>query len=473
MKTLPLRFTERALRVVLLGFIATALLSSASAQVHHYYISPNGSDSNDGSQARPWKTVAHANGSISLGSSGTCAADSDWFSETAAACIHLMSGTYNTSGVTLSNGGASESQRVVYVADAKWGAVFLEGGSTVADFFLTGDYLTLAGIDVSSATGSTKQVNLYVLESNGAHNHFIGNRVHDGALGPCTGQGGAGIADLDDATDTTVSGNWVFNMGPGGASTPGNCRTVRGIYMARKSTITNNVVFNNSENGIAVTHNSSNSVISGNTVFNNGGYGTGLNGWSDGSGSTTATCCAPGGALNGLGDGITIAADPGVTQSNVVVTNNIVYNNGAANGKSTSSQTCGILLGRQGGSVTGAMVSNNLVVNTTTGNPKVSGGIPCGSNFAPVQGFGNNGNTITGTIVSNPQFVNYQPNGSGDYHLASGSPAVWVGTTQGSAKVDFESAPRHSPPSLGAFEFVTTNAGDGPAAPSGLTAVVQ
>ena len=38
--------------------------------------------------------------------------------------------------------------------------------------------------------------------------------------------------------------------------------------------------------------------------------------------------------------------------------------------------------------------------------------------------------TLVNTITSNAQFVNYQADGSGDYHLTSSSPCIDAGTSQ-------------------------------------------
>ena len=52
------------------------------------------------------------------------------------------------------------------------------------------------------------------------------------------------------------------------------------------------------------------------------------------------------------------------------------------------------------------------------------------------------GNTASGTITSDAQFVNYQQNGSGDYHLKSTSPAIDAGTSVGAPSTDFDGNPR-------------------------------
>src|SRR5439155_24189933 len=52
------------------------------------------------------------------------------------------------------------------------------------------------------------------------------------------------------------------------------------------------------------------------------------------------------------------------------------------------------------------------------------------------------GNPASGTITSDAQFVNYQQDGSGDYHLKSTSPAIDAGTPVGAPSTDFDGNPR-------------------------------
>jgi hypothetical protein len=52
------------------------------------------------------------------------------------------------------------------------------------------------------------------------------------------------------------------------------------------------------------------------------------------------------------------------------------------------------------------------------------------------------GNTASGTIASVAQFVNFQQDGSGDYHLKSTSPAIDAGTSVGAPSTDYDGNPR-------------------------------
>lgn len=498
------------------------LASCAQAQ-NQFYVSPTGSDSNPGTQALPWATIAHANNAFTLGvASGLCTPTGKtwYFSETAAVCIHVLPGTYNGNPGTMNRGGSSDTNRVSYVSDTKWGAIIRATGNSVGVINFSADFISFAGFDISSATGTAFQQNLYVITMTSGHNHVVGNRIHDLALGPCINQGGAALADNSGGTggNNQFIGNLIFNIGPLPTPIQGGCRTIRGIYLAAPNDIVqNNIVYNNSESGIAATHQSTHTVLTNNTVFNNGGFGTGGNPWyitchtgtgtgfstacnqasggpwppapepsnnGLGGGTTTNHCCQSvddGNVKSGLGDCITAAEDAGSTNTGTTITNNLCVNNAAANGKNSSSFTpiCGILLGRQGGDVTGALVSNNFVYNPQTGNPTVAGGTNC-SALAPVSQCGagtcNTGNTLVNTFTVDPLFVNYQSNGSGDYHLQSTSPAIRAGTTNFASgtsgsipAIDFDGNPQTSPPTIGAY---STTSGI-PAAPANVTATVN
>jgi hypothetical protein len=71
-----------------------------------------------------------------------------------------------------------------------------------------------------------------------------------------------------------------------------------------------------------------------------------------------------------------------------------------------------------------------------------------------------NGNTASGTIYADPQFVNYQANGTGDYHLKSTSPAINKGNSIGAPNTDFDGGfrPINTYYDIGAYEYGSTPA---------------
>src|SRR5262249_33343214 len=117
-----------------------------------------------------------------------------------------------------------------------------------------------------------------------------------------------------------------------------------------------------------------------------------------------------GGILIGDGD-----APGGVTNDNTTVSNNIVMDN---------QRGAGLAVVESGSTGTGNKYLNNILWNNTQGMVL------------------QNGLHDVNTINADPQLVNYQPDGSGDYHLQPTSRAGNSGTTQGMPPIDFDGAPR-------------------------------
>lgn len=218
----------------------------------------------------------------------------------------------------------------------------------------------------------------------------IGNRVHDILATGCSSSGGAGIL-----SDYWSGGKNLDVIGNHVYNIgPSSCNTVQGIYFSTKGgKIQNNVVGRVAAWGIHMWHEATDVTITNNVVFN----------------------AASGGIVVGAGES-------SVTAVNCHVHNNIVRDT-----------PYGIY--EYGNVGSGNSYSNNLVFNTTYGIKVKS---------APV----------SSTVTSDPQFVNYQTNGSGDYHLQSSSPAVNKGTTNYAPANDFDGAarPQGGAIDIGAFE---------------------
>jgi hypothetical protein len=147
-------------------------------------------------------------------------------------------------------------------------------------------------------------------------------------------------------------------------------------------------------------------TIANNTVFNNN-YGGILVGDGDDSGGFPA----------------------GVVDDNTLVTNNIVYQNGL------HPLASGYGIEEYGNTGLHNQYLNNLVYQNGPANWNLQNGI------VPVA-----------SITAVPQFVNYQPDGSGNYQLQAGSPEIGAGTGSGAPTFDIVGAPRPSSPDLGAYQ---------------------
>ena len=254
----------------------TTAVTAAVPFAQHYYVSPKGSDSNDGSPAHPWATISRAATQARAG-----------------AIVVVLPGTYVSPGEIKTAASGTASARITFISETQWGAILIsteKGNSAVWNN--SGNYIDIKGFDVSGS-GS---LGIY---NRGSHVRIIGNYVHDiPALG-CGENGGAGIDNGDPSgQDDDVIGNVVNNVG----DYQNPCPRVHGIYYSNLGGhAMENVVYRNQGWGIHAWHAASRTVIAYNSVFNNG-YG---------------------GILIGAGD------DPGNKQNDyTVVANNIVYRNG-------------------------------------------------------------------------------------------------------------------------------------------------
>jgi MYXO-CTERM domain-containing protein len=220
--------------------------------------------------------------------------------------------------------------------------------------------------------------------SMGSHIRFLDNWVHH--LAPmCDGNGGAGIdAGNYEAQDVDMIGNVVHDIwaddGDGGP-----CNRVQGLYHAHpEGTIANNIAWGNSGWGIHTWHNPRDLVITNNLVFANGDGGIIV-----GAGDSPGT---------GYADGFLVA-------NNIVVYNPIgIYEYGATG------------------------LDNRYIANLVYEN----------ESDVILQ----NGLVAEGTVSADPLFVDWQIDGSGDYRLAPGSPAIDVGTIEGAPGTDIDGVPR-------------------------------
>jgi hypothetical protein len=175
-----------------------------------------------------------------------------------------------------------------------------------------------------------------------------------------------------------------------------------GIYVSHPGgTVANNISYGNAGFGIHCWHNCNHLVVSNNLVFDNG----------------------EGGILIGQGDE---PNDGEVAADNFVVSNNIAVNNG-----------------EYGIEESGTTGPNNRYLNNNVYN-NVAGGLDLQT-----------GQEI-GTITTRPGFVDFRPDGTGDYRLSANSPIIDAGTTEGAIGMDIvgTSRPRGAGVDIGVYEHL-------------------
>ncbi|CAN7769320.1 DUF1565 domain-containing protein [Paenibacillus sp. LjRoot153] len=303
--------------------------------------------------------------------------------------VHVAPGTYTGGFQTTASGTATD--RISYVSDTKWGAKIVPPAleSPVTEFIWDnrGNYVDIDGFEVDGRLDkngiSTKA--LMGLYNSSSYTVIKNNYVHHVATtnDACTNHGGAGI-NTDYwvyGVNSSIIGNVVHDIGPPG------CSFIYGIYISTSGIVKNNLVYNNGGAGIHLWHDANHIDIANNTVFS-----------------------SESGIIVGGGDyyHTTGPADY------VNVSNNIVIDT-----------TYGI--SERGDVGPHNTYTNNLTYRNSTYNWSLN----------PTQG-----NTHTGTIIADPQFVNYISTGGGDYHLGSRSPAIDAGASTYAPATDLDGIPR-------------------------------
>ena len=376
--------------------IAAAPTNSGNAD---YYVSPTGSNSNPCTQASPCATPDYAFNRASAGQT-----------------VQVAPGTYDYGSAAAQFTKSGSAGKYITVTCATRGACKIQnsvtGNSTVV--VLGGSYITFDGFEVTNTSSAGNNLGLYVTTSFVNITH---NTIHHIET-DCGSNGGGGIqiagsgSSNSDLNNITIDGNLIYDISYRGGSPSCPASTVQtdGILVETAGTanrVTNNIVHHTSGGwGILVgnsnaTNNNVNSVIANNTVFST----------------------AMGGIIIMSGNGTTI-------------NNNIVAYTGSLSGR------CGISA-PPGVSVT--YLNNNMWSN--------AGGNYClewGTSDQSVHSSDKTVDPALGTI-----FVNWKADGSGDYHLKSGSPLIDAGTTNLAPAVDLDGSPRPqgSSDDIGAYEY--------------------
>jgi hypothetical protein len=317
--------------------------------------------------------------------------------------VHVAPGTYAGPITTSANGTASS--RIRYISDTQWGAIYRCSGNCDMVWTQRGNYVDVLGFAITSTDPLTR----IGIEWTGGNGLVQGNKVHDIQCSGCVGNGGAGINVDNGSAYTAVDSNVVYNIDAAGKG-HADSLYVHGIYVhTYYNSIRNNLVYNCAGWGVEQGHEVSNSTIVNNTIFKCGGgimIGTGgSSGNSDNNLINNNVLVYNGPGYNGHGNGIDAIANYGVHNT---IANNLFYGNQPSN-----------------------------ISSALNGYATISGSI---TNVAPASG---------------SVFVNWQPNGSGDYHLKAGSAAINAGTSTAAPPLDIDGGKRPTSGAwdIGAYEY--------------------
>lgn len=218
----------------------------AANTAFHLYVAQSGADSNPGTEAAPFKSIARA-------AKGALPDTT----------IHVAPGTYPGGFQTTASGTAQG--RIYYVSTLPWGARIVppRDSDNATAWDNRGDYVDIVGFDVDGTVfqGGTKWSN--GLYSAGSYDIVRGNHVHHVATTvSCTSAGGAaiGIDGFYHGAQSHVIGNNIHDIGPAG------CRFIQGIYISTQGSVRNNVVYRIAEAGIHLWHDANSVIVSNNTV---------------------------------------------------------------------------------------------------------------------------------------------------------------------------------------------------------------
>jgi len=292
--------------------------------------------------------------------------------------VHVAPGLYNGAVVTPQSGAAYA--RIRFVSEKKWGALIRSRGASVT-WTNQGDYVDIVGFDISG-DGRGGILNW------GSGVRIVANHVHDIPAPQCPGDGGFGIANSNySGYDDDIVSNVVHDIG----DLSRLCARVQGIYHSNlRGQIVNNISYRNQSFGIHLWHAATEVTIANNLVFGNH-YG---------------------GILIGAGDS-PHNGDPAYPADRITVMNNIVVYNLNRYG-----------IEEMGVTGNGNRYLNNLVYKNQNSNLRLGTG------------------RQSGTIEADPEFVDFQAEGRGDYHLRATSPALRAGYCVNGPKLDIDGRPR-------------------------------
>lgn len=241
-----MRFSQ----VAVFGICMAAAPMAVASQI---YVSPSGSDANNGSITAPLRTIAAAALRARPGTT-----------------VHVEPGDYDGGFVTRTSGTAGHP--ITFISDRRW-AAHIRPGNAGYDMAWDsrGAYVVIDGFDVDGSHrgggGRRWRIGIYAA---GSHSVIRDNHVHNIAQDiPCTGQGGAAVEgdSYYRGQDIDLIGNVVHDIGSGG------CKFVQGLYQTASGKVAGNIAYRVSGWGIHLWHDAHDIEIAHNIVFDNQGGG--------------------------------------------------------------------------------------------------------------------------------------------------------------------------------------------------------
>jgi hypothetical protein len=220
--------------------------TAAPASKYNSYVSPDGSNTNPGTEISPYLTIQHA---ASMAVPGTT--------------IHVAKGTY-AGGITTTISGDAFN-RISYISTEKWGARIVPPlrSSTHTAWDNRGSYVDIVGFDIDGSASEVGTKWLHGIYNGGSKTSIRDNHVHHIAIKSGCGGGGSSGIGVDSyyrGSHSDAVGNHVHDIGPPG------CRYNKGIYLNTTGRVMNNVVYNIGGTGIQLWHDATRAVIANNTV---------------------------------------------------------------------------------------------------------------------------------------------------------------------------------------------------------------
>jgi parallel beta-helix repeat protein len=251
-----------------------------------YYVSPSGSDSNPCTQSSPCATPDHA---FNLASPGQT--------------VQVAAGTYDYGSGAANFTKSGTAGNYITVTCTTRGACKIRSSTTgnTTVVALQANYMTFDGFEVTDTSSAGNNLGVWV---NGSFINVTRNKIHHIET-DCGDLGGGGITSAHGVHDITIDSNLIYDIGwPDGGSPKCPASTVQtdgiitettganmvytnnivyhvsggwGMGLGGRSgqnaapiTVSNNLVFENSNGGIIITNGADYSTVTNNIVLNNG-----------------------------------------------------------------------------------------------------------------------------------------------------------------------------------------------------------